>query len=60
VVTVSAAQHAKIINLPVGHAHSHTALPCAGNFTGNASALDNQHDNDFNPDMVTDEGTSTG
>jgi len=39
---------------------SHTALPCAKFFNLDASAQDSQHDTDFNPDMLTDEGTSTG
>jgi len=56
----SAAKRAQIVNLPAGYAYSHTALPCAESFTGDASAQDSQHDTDFDPDMLTDEGTSTG
>jgi len=58
--TTSGAQRAQIVNLSAGCAYSHTSIPCAEFFTPVASALDSQRDTDFNPDMLTDEGTSTG
>jgi len=56
----SGAQQAQIVNLPAGYAYSHTSLPCAEFLTLDASAQDSHHDTDFDPDMLTDEGTSTG
>jgi len=56
----SGAQRAQIINLPAGYAYSPTSPPCAEFFTLDASAQDSQHNTDFDPDMLTDEGTSTG
>ena len=53
-------QHSQIVNLPAGYADSHTFLPCAGFFTVNAPAQDGQDDTDFDLDILTDEGTSTG
>jgi len=40
--------------------YSHTDLPCTEYFTPDAYAQDNQQDKDFDPNMLTDEGTSTG
>jgi len=56
----SGAQHSLIVNLLAGYAYSHTYLPCAEFSTLDASAQDSQHDTDFDPDMLTDERTSTG
>jgi hypothetical protein len=56
----SGAPRLKIINLPAGYVYLHTSLPCAKSFTPNASAEDSQDDTDFDPDMLTDEGTATG
>jgi len=56
----SGAQHTEIINLPAGYAYSHPSHPCAELFNLDASAQDSQHNKDFDPDMLTDEGTSTG
>ena len=56
----SRAQHSQIVNLPARYAYSHTSLPCADLFTVDASAKDSQHDTDYDPDMLTDKGTSTG
>jgi len=56
----SRAQSSQINNLPAGYVYSHTLVPCAEFFTFNAYAQDSQHDTDFDPDMLTDEGTSTG
>jgi hypothetical protein len=38
----------------------HTSLPWSELFTLEPDALDCQHDIDFDPDMLTDDGTSTG
>ena len=56
----SGAEGSYIVHLPAGYMYSHTSPPCAGFFTPDASAQDSQHDTDFDPDMLTDEGTSTG
>jgi len=53
-------QLSQIVNLPAGYAYSHTSLPCAESFTLDVSAQDSQHDTDIDPDMLTDEGISTG
>ena len=47
------AQPAEIINFPVGYTYSHTALPWAEYFEDDE---DTEHDTDFDPDMLTDEG----
>jgi hypothetical protein len=54
------AQRSQIINVLAGYAYLHTALPYAELFTLDASDQDSQNDTDFDPDMVTDEGTATG
>jgi hypothetical protein len=46
--------------LPASYAYSHTSLPCADSFTFDASAQDSEHDTDIDPDMLTDEETSSG
>jgi hypothetical protein len=56
----SGAQRLKIIKLPAGYAYSHSSLPCAESLTLDVSAQDSEHDTDFDPDMLPDEGTSTG
>jgi len=56
----SGAQRAQIVDMQAGYAYSHTSLPCGEVFTLDASAQDSQHDTDFDPAMLTDEGTSTG
>jgi len=53
-------QHLEIINLLAGYTYSHTSLPCAESFTLDASAQESEHNTDFDPDMLPDEGTSTG
>jgi len=53
------AQHSQIINLPARYMYSHATLPCAEFFTLDAYAQDSQQDTDCDPDMLTDEGTST-
>jgi hypothetical protein len=54
------AQCPEIIHVPAGYAYLHTVLPCADSFTLDASDKDSENDTDFDPDMVTDEGTATG
>jgi len=49
----SGAQPAEMINLPAGYMYSHTALLCAEYFEDDE---DTEHDTDFDPDMLTDEG----
>ena len=49
----SGAQPSEIVNLPAGYKDSHTALPCAEYFEDNENT---EHDTDFDPDMLTDEG----
>jgi len=49
----SGAQTAEIITLPAGYTYSHTALPWAEYFNDDE---DTEHDTDFDPDMLTDEG----
>jgi len=56
----SGAQHSQIVNLLAGYTYWHTSLPSAEFFTLDASAQDSQHDTDCDPEMLTDEGTSTG
>jgi len=43
-----------------GYAYSHTSLTCAEFCTPDAYAQENQHNTDFDPDMLSNEGTSTG
>jgi len=38
----------------------HTPLPSAQFFNLDEYAKDHKRDEDFNPDLLTDEGTSTG
>jgi len=56
----SGAQCSQIVNLLAGYPKSQTSLPWAEFFPLVASAHDSQHDTDCNPDILTDEGTSTG
>jgi len=53
-------QASEILNLPAGYVYSHTSPPCAEFSNHDANAQDSQHDTDFDPDMLTDKGTSTG
>jgi len=55
----SRAQRSEIVNLPPSYAYSQTAFPCAEFFNLDVSAQDSHHHTDFDPDMLTDEGTST-
>jgi len=56
----SRAQCFQIVNLPARYAYSQKSHPCFEFFTLYASVHDSQQDTDFDPDMLTDEGTSTG
>ena len=49
----SGSQPAEIINLPAGYMYLHTALPWPEYFEDDE---DTEHDTDFDPDMLTDEG----
>ena len=57
---VARAQCSEIINLLAGYMYAHTCSPSPEFFTLDAYAQDSQHDTDFDPDMLTDDGTSTG
>jgi len=57
---ISRAERSQIANLPAGYVYSLPYLPCAEFFTLDASAQDSQQDTDFDPDMLTDDRTSTG
>jgi len=54
------AQRSQIIKLTAEYAYPHTSLPCAKCFALDASAQESQHETVVDPDMPTDEGTSTG
>jgi hypothetical protein len=54
------AKHFQINNLLARYVYSHSSLPCTEVFTLDVYAQDCQHNTDCNPDMLTDEGTSTG
>ena len=48
----SEVQPSEIVNLPAGYTYSHTALPFAEFFDDEQT----EHDTDFDPDLLTDEG----
>jgi len=54
------AQWAQIVNSLAGYAYSHSSHASAECSTLDVSAQDSQHNTEFDPDMLTDEGTSTG
>jgi len=54
------AQCSEIDNLPCSYVYLHTPLPSVQFFHLDAYGQDSQHDADLNPDLLTDEGTSTG
>jgi len=56
----SGAQLFEIFNLTARYAYSHTSHPCAESFALNISAQDSENDTDYDPDMLPDDGTSTG
>jgi len=50
----------EIEGVPPGYGYIHTPLPSAQFFTHDAYANDRKRDKDFDPDLLTDEQTSTG
>jgi hypothetical protein len=52
----SGAQPPGVINLPAAYTYSHTAFPRGDCF---ADGEDTQHETDFDPDMLTDDGKYT-
>jgi len=54
------APSSEIETLRTRYGYSHTSLPRAQFFYRDVFAQDSQHDNDFNPIMLTDEESSTG
>jgi len=55
-----AAHLSKLEGVPPGYVYIHTPLPSAQFFNLDAYATDRKRDQDFNPDLLTDERTSTG
>jgi hypothetical protein len=53
-------QHLEIAHLLARYSYSHTSLPTAESFTPDASRQDSEYDTDFDRDMLSDDGTSTG
>jgi len=54
------AQTFEIEGVPPGYVYRHTPLPNAQCFNLDTYAKDRKHHRDFIPDLLTDEGTSTG
>jgi len=54
------AQRSQIDNLPPRYVYSYAPLPLAQFFNLDAYGRDSQNDTDYNQEMLTDEGTSTG
>jgi len=54
------AQFSGIDGVPPGYVYIHTPLPIDQFLNLDAYAKDRKSDRDFNPDLVTDDGTSTG
>jgi hypothetical protein len=57
---ISRAEHSQIFNLLAGYAYWHSSLACAEWFSLDASDQNSKHEEDFDPDMLTDQGISTG
>jgi len=55
-----AAHLSEIEGVPPGYVYIHTSLPTAEFFNHDAYAKDCKHGKDFDPDLLTDEETSTG
>jgi len=53
------AQSSQMGGAPPWYIYIHTPLPSAQFFGHDAYAKDRKRDQDFNPDLLTDEGTST-
>jgi hypothetical protein len=56
----SSDHHLDIINFPASYTYLHRSLPCAETLTLDASDQEREQVTDFDPDMLPDEGTSTG
>jgi len=54
------AQNSEVKGVPPGYVYIHTPLPNAQFLNLDAYAKDCKRDKDFIPDLLTDEGTSTG
>jgi len=54
------AKRSQIDNLPPRYVYSHSPFPSAQFVKLDAYVQDSQHDKDHNPDMLTDQGSSTG
>jgi len=50
----------EIINMLAGFTYLQNSLPCAESSALDASAQESEHEIDFDPDMLPDDGTSTG
>jgi len=55
-----AAHLSKIDGVPPGYVYIHTPLSSAQSINLDTYAKDRKSDKDFNPDLLTDEGTSAG
>jgi len=55
-----AAHLSEIEGVPPGYVYIHTPLPSARFFNQDAYAKDRKRENDFDPDLLTDEETSAG
>jgi len=55
-----AAHVSEIDGVPPGYAYLHSALRSAQFFNHDAYARDRKHDKDFDPDLLTEEESSTG
>jgi len=56
----SGGECSQIVNLLHRYAYSHSSCPCSEFFTLDASAQNCPQDTDFDPVVLTDDGTSTG
>jgi len=54
------AESSQFDNLPSGYVFTHAPLPRFEFFNLDAYAQDSQPDTDYNPNILTDEGSSTG
>jgi len=50
----------QLVYFPAGDMYPHSSLPCTELVTLDAYAQDSHHHTDFDPDMLSDEGTSSG
>jgi len=54
------AHQSEIERVPPGYVYIHIPLPSARFFNLDVFVKDRKHDKDFNPDLLTDKGISTG